>query len=360
MKALTLFLILPLISMASEGSSIFIVSRTADTEIDSTEAGDFRDALAAELAGYGFTSAVRSDQFAEETGSEKINDASTLNQARQANAPYALVSTLRDLKSEVREYSGNDVQTSNRIYSLSFSYRLLSATDGTVLTGGNGSVRKTFRATQGAVTVDSSTTGELIGLAATRIAEEVSSALQPTDLVETPSEATSVNFSITARGMGMSIPEVTELDSGELYVTGDRNDITLDAVTVLIDGVAVGSAPGELESSPGLHEITLQREGFDDWTRTVNIRPDLDLTVRMSATDAEIKRFRQQSAFLESLRTQRVLTDAEAEKIRGIAQMFSQSGFRWDIQQDIKVDTDEPVKIEQNNRTLMGDNKTED
>ncbi|MGE9291027.1 MAG: PEGA domain-containing protein [Puniceicoccales bacterium] len=360
MKALTLFFLLPLVALASGGSSVFIVSRATDKNIDSAEASSFRDALAAELAGYGFTSAVRADQFAEETGTEKVNDASTLNQARQAGASYALVSTLRDLKTEVREYSGNGVKTANRIYSLSFSYRLLSASDGAVLTGGNGSVRKTLRATQGAVTVDSSTTGDLLSMASTRIAEEVAAALQPSDLVEASPSDTVVPFTITARGMGMTIPEVTELDSGELYVTGERNDITLDAVTVMIDGVAVGSAPGELESSAGLHEVTLQREGFEDWTRTVNIREGLDLVVRMSATDAEIKRFRQQSAFLEGLRTQRVLTDAEAEKVLGIAQMFSQSGFRWDIKQDIKVDTDEPIKIEQNNRTLMGDNKTED
>ena len=128
----------------------------------------------------------------------------------------------------------------------------------------------------------------------------------------------------------------------------------------MIDGVAVGSAPGPLQAAPGLHEVTLQREGFKDWERTVNIREDLNLTVRLSATDAEIQRFRQESAFLEGLRTQRVLTDAEAEKVRGIAKMFTQSGFRWDIRaddkSDIKVETDEAITIEQNNRTLMGDN----
>ena len=40
--------------------------------------------------------------------------------------------------------------------------------------------------------------------------------------------------------------------------------------------------------------------------------------------------------------------------------MFTQSGFRWDIRaddkSDIKVETDEAITIEQNNRTLMGDN----
>ena len=360
MKSILLLLLVPLIALSAADTSIFIVSRTATPDVDAQEASAFRDALAAELAGYGFSASVRSDQFAEETDAEKINDASTINQAQQSGAPYALVSTLRNLKSEVREYSGNDVQTSNRIFTLSFSYRLLDSSSRAVLTGGNGSVRKTFRATSGAVTADSDTTGDLIALAAARIGQDVSSTIKAEDLESDSTTPSIVDFMIIPRGMGMTVPEVIERESGELYVTGERGDITLDAVTVLIDGVTVGSAPGTLQTSPGLHEVTLQRTGFDDWTRTVNIREDMDLTVRMEATDAEIQRFREQSAFLEGLRSERVLTDAEAEKIRGIATMYAQSGFRWDIKQDVKqdinVDTDEAITIQQNNRTLMGDN----
>ena len=359
MKALTLPLFFFMATVCS-ATTIFVVSRAADDKIDASQASAFRDALSAELAGYGFSAAVRADQFAEETGQEKTSDASTLNQARQAGAPYALVSTLRNVNEEVREFSGYDVKTSNRIYTLSFAYRLLDASDGSVVTGGNGSVRKTLRATEGSVTATKETTGDLITLASERIAQEVAATLAPSDLEANKDGSNNVEFTITPRGMGMSIPEVTELKSGELYVTGERNDITLDAVTVLIDGVTVGSAPGTLATSPGLHEVTLQRAGFEDWQRTVNIREDMDLIVRMAATDAEIQRFREQAAFLENLRTQRVLTDAEAEKIRGIAKMFEQSGFRWDIKsdtkQDIRVDTDEAITIEQNNRTLMGDN----
>jgi len=355
MKSWILFF-LPLLSFTSDPASIFIVSRTATPEVTTLEASSFRDALAAELSGYGYSTTVRSDQFAESPGDEKLDEASTLNKARQTGASYALVATLRNLKTEVREYARGDVATVNRTFHLSFSYRLLNAADGSVLTGGNGSVSKTLRATAGAATVESGTTGDLLGLAAERIGNDVSAAIKPSELVQSSDSSQVVTFAITPRGMGMTVPEVVETPDGQFYVTGERNDITLDAVTVLVDGVTVGSAPGDLQAAPGLHEITLQREGFEDWKRTVNISEDLDLTIRMAATDAEIQRFREQSAFLEGLRTQRVLTDAEAEKIQGIAKMYAQSGYRWDIKQDIKVDTDKAITIEQNNRTLMGDN----
>ncbi|MBI5677542.1 MAG: hypothetical protein HZC52_03405 [Planctomycetes bacterium] len=35
------------------------------------------------------------------------------------------------------------------------------------------------------------------------------------------------------------------------------------------------------------------------------------------------------------------MTDAEVEKIKGIAQKFRQSGYKVDIKEDVKVDTKE-------------------
>lgn len=359
MKRLFLALLLPALSASLPASSIFVVSRVAAPGVDAAVESGFRDALAAELAGYGFSAANRADQFAEAPGTETLTDAATLNQARQAGASHALVATLRNLNEEVREFSGYETATSNRIHSLDFSYRLLRASDGESLEGGTGTVSRTFRSTAGAASAARDTAAQLAGMAAARIAEDVATVIGPGELDAGPAAA-SAAFSIIPRGMGMTVPEVIELESGQLYVTGEREDITLDAVTVLVDGVVAGSAPDVIEAAPGLHEITLQREGFEDWRRTVNIRPDLELVVRMQATDEAVERFREQSAFLEALKDKRELTAAEAERVRGIARMFEQSGFRWDIRSDaksdIRVDTEEAITIEQNNRTLMGDN----
>ncbi|MFP4351238.1 MAG: PEGA domain-containing protein [Puniceicoccaceae bacterium] len=362
MKVLTSLLLLhaALLAGAHASSTVFIVSRVTDPAVDAEEASAFRDALAAELAGYGFSTSVRGDRIAEEPGDGKLTDAATLGQARQAGADFALAATLSNRNEEVRQFSGYGVETSNRIHSLSFSYRLLRVTDGESIQGGTGAVRKTFRSTEGAVTASADATSDLIGMAAGRIAAETAAAIAPGDLAADAGESAAVEFTVIPRGMGMTVPEVTELESGDLYVTGERGDVTLDAVTVLLDGIVVGSALEPITASRGLHELTLQREGFEDWRRTVNISPSLELVVRLKATDEEIERFREQAGFLESLRAERTLTDAEAEKIRGIAAMFARSGYRFDIRsdskQDIRVDTDEAITIEQNNRTLMGDN----
>jgi hypothetical protein len=50
-------------------------------------------------------------------------------------------------------------------------------------------------------------------------------------------------------------------------------------VTVELDGVALGSAPGIIPGRPGLHKIRLSREGFDPWERTINIYDGQNLRV---------------------------------------------------------------------------------
>ncbi len=351
--------LLPFLAASLSASSLFVVSRVIIPDGAEELERSFRTALAAELAGRGFSATVEGDMIAERKGPYNRRLSAALNEARQTGRSYAMVATLRNFNEEVREFDGYGTKSSNRIFRCDFTYRLLRASDGESLKGGTGTVSKTLRSDESSSVAIGNSTGDLVSMAASRIAEELNRTLNPEELPEV-SAAEPVPFSLIPRGMGMTVPEVVERDSGQLYVTGERQDVTLDAVTVLLDGVVVGSAPAELEATPGLHELTLQREGFEDWNRTVNIRPDMELVVRMKAEDEAIRRFREQSAFLEGLATNRMLTDAEAEKIRGIAKMFEQSGYRWDIRSDaksdIRVDTDEAITIEQNNRTLMGDN----
>ena len=57
-------------------------------------------------------------------------------------------------------------------------------------------------------------------------------------------------------------------------------------VTVELDGIAIGSAPGTFQAFPGLHKLRLSREGFKDWERTVNIYAGQKLRVALQMSDA--------------------------------------------------------------------------
>ncbi len=62
------------------------------------------------------------------------------------------------------------------------------------------------------------------------------------------------------------------------------------------------------------------------------------LKVALQMTEAGYQRWKDNTAFLAALENNRKLTDAEAEKVRGIAQMFRQSGYKVDVKSDVKVD----------------------
>jgi hypothetical protein len=108
-------------------------------------------------------------------------------------------------------------------------------------------------------------------------------------------------------------------------------------VTVELDGIAIGSAPGAFQAYPGLHKMRLSREGFDAWERTVNIYDGQTLRVALQMSAAGYARWADTTAFLATLDNRRKLTDAEVEKINGLAKFYSESHYRVDTKENFKI-----------------------
>ena len=101
-------------------------------------------------------------------------------------------------------------------------------------------------------------------------------------------------------------------------------------VTVELDGVALGSAPGDFKGHPGLHKIRLTREGFDDWARTINIYDGQKLHVALQMSAAGYQKWKDTTDFLATLDANRKLTDAEVKQIEGVAEFYKNSHYRID------------------------------
>jgi len=97
--------------------------------------------------------------------------------------------------------------------------------------------------------------------------------------------------------------------------------------TIEIDGMAAGSTPARIRVAPGMHKLRLTRPGFEPVTLTINARDQLTLSPAMTMSAEGFRRWREVRAFLTGLDVVRKLTDAEAERIRGYAQMLRQSGY---------------------------------
>ena len=146
----------------------------------------------------------------------------------------------------------------------------------------------------------------------------------------------------------MGIPDVRLTKDNTVVIGKDKLNVEALDVTVELDGVVAGSAPGSFKAAPGLHKIRLSREGFTPWGRTMNVTEGQSpLKVALQMSDAGYQRWKDNIAFLASVENGKKLTDAEVKVLEGKAQMLRQSGYKVDVKEDIKVDTKEGVKVYQ-------------
>jgi hypothetical protein len=240
------------------------------------------------------------------------------------------------------------VKTVNVTYNLRVSYKILDGTHGGTLVSDTVKASRTIRFTEGNREDDSDLINGLLDDASVQVADSIGK--KEIKVVSVSKEQ--VGFSI-ACGMQdlaqlpMSIPDVRITVDNTLVVGKDNLNVQALDVTVELDGVVAGSAPSTFKAPPGLHKLRLSREGFTPWERTINIVEGQKLKVALQMSEAGYQRWKDNTAFLQSLENGKKLTDAEAERIRGEAQKLRQSGYKVDVKEDVKVDTKDGVKIYQ-------------
>lgn len=146
-------------------------------------------------------------------------------------------------------------------------------------------------------------------------------------------EADTVDFTIECsltdiKDQPITVPNM-QLRSDFRVTRADGNlEVQPLDVTVELDGVAVGSAPGTFQARPGLHKLRLSREGFKVWERTIKVHSGDGLRVAMQMSDAGYTQWKDTVSFLQGLKVDRKLTDAEVKRFEGIAKFFHESHYR--------------------------------
>ena len=136
------------------------------------------------------------------------------------------------------------------------------------------------------------------------------------------------SFDILVSALGLTADK-------HLVVTNQPVALQAMDVTVELDGVALGSAPGTFSGRPGLHKIRLSREGFDAWERTINISAGQNLRVALQMSEAGYARWADTTGFLATLDNNRKLTDAEVKRVEGLAEFFKNSHYRVDTKENV-------------------------
>jgi hypothetical protein len=267
------------------------------------------------------------------------DNTSALRLAQNLGVDYILVPSITGYGTEKKTYSGNGIQTLNVTHRLRVSYKLVEAGEGGALKGGSFVSENTHRDSASLQTDSTDILNQLLDDAAGQLAEAIAAGAK--SLPAEVAKAEMVSFKISC---SMTDPRQQPILMSAVSVSGDGKLLTnapvavqpMD-VTVELDGVAIGSAPGDFKGRPGIHKLRLSREGFADWTRTVNIYDGQVLRVALQMSPEGYAKWKDTTAFLATLDANRKLTDAEVKRIEGIAEFYKNSHYRVDTKENIQI-----------------------
>lgn len=340
-------------------AAIFVANR-ADKSFDDKLA-TFEDFISSRFTEKGFSVISREMAInalgsllkdSKQTDADQLlgNNSSVLQLGRLLGADYLIVASVSSYGADKKTVDAYGEKTVNVTHNLRVTYKILDGIQGGTLASDTVKASKTIRYTESSREDAGDLFNSLLDDASIKLAESLGK--REISMVAAAKEQ--VEFSV-ACGMQdlaqvpMSIPDVRIATDNTVLVGKERLVVQALDVTVELDGVVAGSAPSKFKAMPGLHKLRLTREGFTPWERTMNVVAGQQLKVALQMSDAGYQRWKDNTAFLNSIETGKKLTDAEAERIRGEAQKLRQSGYKVDV----KIDTKEGIKLNQQFQSLF-------
>lgn len=323
-------------------AAIFVISHEKLLDDKTSQMEDFVSSRASEKGFSIISPEIVAGAIAKGTKiDDQLNEnSSALRLAQNLGADYLVVVTLTSLGSNKKTFEDENIKTVNVIHTLRASYKIIEGVQGGTLAGNTFKESKTERFTENARSDDSDLINELLDDASVEIADAMGKAvIRPVAQKPNEVEWTVVCGMQDNAQLPLSVPDVRIANDNTIIIPKEKLQVVALNVTVELDGVGIGSTPGKFRTSPGLHKIRLRRDGFQDYEGTINIYQGETFNVSLQMTDAGYQRWKDNTAFLNSLENGKKLTDADAEKVRGEAQMLRQSGNLVNI----KVDTKENV-----------------
>jgi hypothetical protein len=251
-----------------------------------------------------------------------------INEARGRGADFLI-----DI--DVAHFSSTNVDIlgqKQRRMSASLSWRIID------ISGANSAVAsgETKDANLGdQILADTEQSASLADSIASKVGQEIAHALKESNA----KVIKEVSVPIVIIADELSFPAVAVGKDYVLQVSKESLQVKLSGFTILVDGIVVGTTDdGVPVNLPiGLHDISLERNGFTEWKQRVKVSPGLSLRPVIRPTAQSIITWREQVKFIQDLTDGAKLTDAQVELINAKAQELRNSGYRVDIKVDAKA-----------------------
>ncbi len=264
------------------------------------------------------------------------DNTSALRLAQNLGADYVLLASIASYATERRTFAGFGIQTTNLTHILRVTYRLAEAVRGGEVTGDQITVKRTLRQTAGLQVENADMVNALLAEAADQLAASLRARDQSLPLAQQKPKRVKVKIRCTVTDFAV-LPNVGLTEKNEVVIAPGHPDVYAMDVTVELNGIVIGSAPGEFEVPPGLNRLRLTREGFKPFDRIINTYDGQTLTVALQMTKEGFQRWKDVLDAYVELEKMRKLTDAQVAVMLGYAQALRQSGYRVDTKDNINV-----------------------
>lgn len=262
---------------------------------------------------------------------------SAVRLAQSLGATHLLQVTLTGFDSNKKTIDAYGVKTTNDERTARVTYKILDGVTGASLAADTVRVTKMVQNTSEMADERSSVLNALLEEAAQKVAGSLKRQIDRGRLVSTSEAQGEVTFTLTTELADVYIPDVRIGAENTLSISDSKFKVSALAATVEIDGIAVGTAPGQIQAKAGLHKLRVVREGFKPWERTVNLSNGQKLNVALEMSEAGYARWKDATAFINDLKNGAKLTDGEVKRLEGEAKMLEQSGFRVDTKEGIQI-----------------------
>lgn len=273
-----------------------------------------------------FASAVQNPEKVDKSLEQQLDEqSSVMRLAQTIGADLIVIPTIESFGTEKRVFKGNElapVATTSIFNNLLVSYRLAFAASGGAVAGDSVRVSRAWRESESLTRETDDLLNSMFDEAATQLAAKIT--VSNHEVKEVPKvDAVGVQFNIKPVLPGGTPLQLPSYESNDVKLSVS---VTV-AADVTMDGVSVGSVPGNLRFATGLHQILIQAEGFKPWKRFVTISEGQKFDILLEMTPEGYDKWKEIITFLSDLSRKTKLTDAEVKQMEAKADAMRKAGL---------------------------------
>lgn len=273
-----------------------------------------------------FAAGLQKPDKVEKSLEDQLDEQSSMMRLAQTiGADLIIIATTESFGTEKRIFKGSElapVATTTTFNNLLVSYRLAFAASGAAVAGDSVKVTRAWRESESLTRETDDLLNGMFDEVAAELAKKITAANQ--EVKEVPQvQAAGVKFNIKPVLPGGTPLQLPTYENGDVKLPVSATV----AADVTMDGVSVGSVPGELRFTTGLHQILVQAEGFKPWKRFVTISEGQKFDILLEMTPEGYEKWKEIITFLSDLSRKIKITDAEVKQMEAKAEAMRKAGL---------------------------------